>query len=102
MKDYDLAQLLDLVNQHVKDQHGVWVRLKDDFTICLVGVADANTGEFISAFLPCARNSRRYKTPFSDIRELETEGATEAATLRLARIADNGAQPGAGWATADR
>jgi len=80
-----------LVNQHVAEQHGVWVRLKDDFTICLVGVADANTGEFISAFLPCAKNSRRYTTPFNDIRELEKEGSTASPVIRLASIAGHGA-----------
>lgn len=97
MKDYDLTQLIALLDEYTKQGLGIWVRQKDDFTICLVGVADANAGQFIAAYFPCARNSKRYQIGFDTIRELEKESAdgTEAPAIRLARIADYGAQPGA-------
>lgn len=93
MKGYTLTELIALLDEHTKQGLGIWVRQKDDFTICLVGVADADKGQFIAAFLPCAKNSRRYQIGFETIRELEQDDA-EGAPIRLARIADHGAQPG--------
>lgn len=103
MKDYDLTQLIALLDEHTKQGLGIWVRQKDDFTICLVGVADANAGQFIAAYFPCARNSKRYQIGFDTLRELEKESAdgTEAPTIRLARINDYRPQPGAGRTASD-
>jgi len=94
MTGYTHNELIALLDEYTKQGLGIWVRQKDDFTICLVGVANAEKGQFIAAFMPCAKNSRRYQIGFETIRELEKDDA-EGSSIRLARIADYRPQFGA-------
>lgn len=48
-------------------EKGLWVHLKADMNICLIGVKDQEKKIFEAKFLPCARNSRVYDIEYSQI-----------------------------------
>ena len=49
-------------------EKGVWVRLKDNMQICLVGIKDPINKIFVAKFVPCAKNSRTYEIHYCDVK----------------------------------
>lgn len=59
------AELTGLIGEK-----GLWVHLRTDMNICLIGVKDQEKQVFEAKFLPCARNSRVYDIEYSKIESL--------------------------------
>ena len=84
---YDSNKLISLVKEAEQKGEGIWVRLKNEIKICLMRVENE---QYIAKFFPCAKNSRAYQIPHSEVWKVEMCPDTKEPA-RYTRAVDHGA-----------